>query len=520
MATLLTERPRTGTDTDRRTTDVARWTPIVRVRGCSMHPTLEHAQWLLTRPRAGRVGLGDVVVFTGRGGVRYVKRIVAGPGDLVELEAGRLFVNGQSYDGRPRAAGARIETWRVPEAHFFVVGDNLAQSDDSRVWRQPFVPVTRISGVAVCGRRSERQAITRRAAGGSSLVAADSRSGRTRAAASGAWTTRRIRGFVRFRTAAAPGSVSPCPPSAGASSVHVPDDEGLAMIAAGNGWLTRVARRAGQAMLLLCLAAGSTLTLADGNRGTVLSLGDSVVFGYIAQDGPAYVNADNFIGYPEILGTALRLDASNPSCPGETTAGFLSLTGADNGCRLYRSRFPLHESYASTQLDYALAYLGANKRKTRLVTLSLGANDGFLLIAACNNDPACIQANLPAALQAIFANLNTILSNLRATGFKGVLMVVNYYSTDYSDPAGTALTQALNQTLAAAAAVHHAVVADAFTAFQQAAAVAGGKTCLAGLLNGNPADQQTCDVHPSITGQRLLAKTVQATFNAVRRGDD
>jgi lysophospholipase L1-like esterase len=292
------------------------------------------------------------------------------------------------------------------------------------------------------------------------------------------------------------------------------------MIATLGGCLARVARRVSQATLALCLAGGSPLALADGSRGTTLSLGDSVVFGFITQDGPAYVNADNFIGYPEIVGNALRLDAANASCPGETTAGFLSLNGADNGCRPFRAKFPLHESYSSTQLDFALAYLGANKRKTRLVTLSLGANDGFLLIAACNNNPACIQANLPAALGAVFANLNTILSNLRATGFNGVLMVVNYYSTDYTDPAGTALTVALNQTLTAAAAAHGAVVADAFTAFQQAAAVAGGKTCFAGLLNANPANQLACDVHPSITGQRLLAKTVKAAYRVVQPRDD
>jgi lysophospholipase L1-like esterase len=297
-------------------------------------------------------------------------------------------------------------------------------------------------------------------------------------------------------------------------------DEGLSMIANLGGCLARVARRVSQATLALCVAGSSTLALADESRGTMLSLGDSVVFGYITQDGPAYLNADNFISYPEILGNALRLDAANPSCPGETTAGFLSLTGADNGCRLFRARFPLHESYNSTQLDFALSYLGANKRKTRLVTLSLGANDGFQLIAACGGNPACIQTNLPAALGAVYANLNTILSNLRATGFKGVLMVVNYYSTDYSDAGGTALTAALNQTLAAAAAANGAVVADAFTVFQQAAAVAGGKTCFAGLLNGNPANQLTCDVHPSITGQRLLAKTVQAAYRVARRSDD
>jgi lysophospholipase L1-like esterase len=288
------------------------------------------------------------------------------------------------------------------------------------------------------------------------------------------------------------------------------------MIATRGGWLARVARRVGQAALMVCAAAGSTLALADENRGNVLSLGDSVVFGYITQDGPAYVNPDNFIGYPEMLGAGLRVLASNPSCPGETTGSFLSATAPDNGCRLFRSHFPLHEPYATTQMDYALAFLGANKKKTRLVTLSLGANDGFLLIAACNNDPTCIQQNLPAALQAVFANLNTILSSVRATGFKGVLMVVNYYSTDYSDATGTGFTQALNQTMAAAAAANGAVVADAFTAFQQVAAAAGGKTCFVGLLNGNPSNQQACDVHPSITGQRLLAKTVQAAFDAAR----
>ena len=176
------------------------------------------------------------------------------------------------------------------------------------------------------------------------------------------------------------------------------------MIATLGRRLARVARRMIQATLALCIVGSSTLALADGPSNKMLSLGDSVVFGYITQDGPAYVNADNFIGYPEVVGNALRLDPVNASCPGETTAGFLSLTGADNGCRPFRSRFPLHESYNSTQLDFAMAYLGTNKRKTRLVTLSLGANDGFLLIAACNNDPACIQANLPAALGAVFAS--------------------------------------------------------------------------------------------------------------------
>jgi lysophospholipase L1-like esterase len=283
------------------------------------------------------------------------------------------------------------------------------------------------------------------------------------------------------------------------------------------------AGRVARAALALAFTAASALAWAGGDegRGKMLSLGDSVVFGYITQDGYAYVNPDNFLGYPELVGNALRLDSTNASCPGETTAGFLSLTGADNGCRPFRANFPLHAGYRSTQLDFALGYLGAN-RKTRLVTLSLGANDGFLLLAACRGDPACIQAGLPAALGAVYANLNTILSNLRATGFKGMLMVVNYYSQDYSDPNQTGLTAALNQALAGAAAANGAVVADVFTAFRMAAAnpFAAGNTCKAGLLNGNPQNALTCDVHPSLTGQRLLAKTVAATYQAAQRADD
>jgi len=284
------------------------------------------------------------------------------------------------------------------------------------------------------------------------------------------------------------------------------------------------ARRLCRTALALLLTGAAAVAGAGGNEGhgrTMLSLGDSVVFGYITQDGFAYLNADNFLGYPDLVGAALRLEPTNAACPGETTSGFLSPTGADNGCRLFRASFPLHADYGSTQLNYALSYL-ATHRNTKLVTVQLGANDGFLLLAACAYDPACIQARLPAALAAVYANMNAILSNVRATGFRGVLMVVNYYSLDYSDAAQTGLTVALNQTLAAAAAANRAVVADAFTAFLQAASTpfAAGQTCRAALLNVNPQNQVQCDVHPSLTGQRLLAKAIEAAYFETKRRDD
>lgn len=83
-----------------------------------------------------------------------IKRAVGLPGDLVELEAGRLFVNGASVDGRPRVRGAGTQTWTVPAGSYFVAGDNPGVSDDSRVWDEPFVVLGEVDAVIV--RRSVR----------------------------------------------------------------------------------------------------------------------------------------------------------------------------------------------------------------------------------------------------------------------------------------------------------------------------------------------------------------------------
>ena len=99
----------------------------------------------------------------------------------------------------------------------------------------------------------------------------------------------------------------------------------------------------------------------------------------------------------------------------------------------------------------------------------------------------------------------------------------HYFSLDYSDAAQTGLTMALNQALAGAAAANGAVVADAFTAFQQIAYArpfANGNTCRAALLNGSPQSALACDVHPSLSGQRLLAKTVAAAYRAAVKSRD
>jgi len=272
-------------------------------------------------------------------------------------------------------------------------------------------------------------------------------------------------------------------------------------------------------LLLVAVAAAATVVgvvgaaPADTGGKPYLALGDSVVFGYITSDGFAYTNADNFVGYPDYVGQALRLRTVNAACPGEATGGFIDLTSAnDNGCRAYRAHFPLHVGYQSSQLDFATSYLRQHP-ETRLVTLGVGANDAFIVQRACANDPTCIATHLPGLLQTIGTNIDTIVRALRATRFHGVIVVANYYSLDYNDAAGTGLTALLNNAITGAATADGALVADEFTAFAHvAAARGGGNTCHAGLLNVSPASQAACDVHPSQSGQQLLAQTVEKAY--------
>ena len=270
-------------------------------------------------------------------------------------------------------------------------------------------------------------------------------------------------------------------------------------------------------LLILCLlvTGASAAMPSESSPRPYLALGDSVVFGFITQAGFEYVNPTNFIGFPDYVGRDLMLNDVNAACPGETTASFLSATAPDLGCRAFRSQAPLHVSYGSTQSSFALSFLAKHKR-TRLVTIMLGANDLFLLEEACAGDQTCITNGLPQVLATISANMATILGEIRASGYKGLIVVENYYSLDYSDAAGTTLMQLLNQAVSAPAASFGAVVADVFSAFEIAATnpFAGGNTCKAGLLNASPQNQFLCDVHPSQSGQRLIARAVEAAFTA------
>ena len=77
----------------------------------------------------------------------FVKRVVAGPGAVVEVRGGVVYVDGARRDEAVYGASAASYAFgpaTVPEGELFVLGDNRDRSFDSHVWG--FLPKDRVVG--------------------------------------------------------------------------------------------------------------------------------------------------------------------------------------------------------------------------------------------------------------------------------------------------------------------------------------------------------------------------------------
>ncbi|MFC1909048.1 signal peptidase I [Chloroflexota bacterium] len=102
----------------------------------SMTPTFQEGQRLLVNKASyffGEPERGDVIVFDkGRNG-DYIKRIIALPGDNVEIKEGAVYINDSRLD-EPYIKNPPIYTIaerEIPDNMYFVLGDNRNNSDDS-----------------------------------------------------------------------------------------------------------------------------------------------------------------------------------------------------------------------------------------------------------------------------------------------------------------------------------------------------------------------------------------------------
>ena len=130
----------------------------VKVEGTSMMPTLDDQERIFInqftyRFHFGNVDRGDTVVFwfPGDPSKSYIKRVIAVPGDRVEVDHGSVIVNGQplveDYVPPEYRDQSSMIARTVPADEYFVLGDHRSSSNDSRSWGM--VPRRYIYGKAV-----------------------------------------------------------------------------------------------------------------------------------------------------------------------------------------------------------------------------------------------------------------------------------------------------------------------------------------------------------------------------------
>jgi signal peptidase I len=120
--------------------------------GPSMQPNLYIGYRVMTEKVSYRFHLpqrGDIVVVERQGSEKsLIKRVVALPGEIVEVRGGHTFVNRQLLREPwvTHFGGPGFPPTLVPPDHVFVLGDNRANSRDSRAIGP--VPVQSIEGRA------------------------------------------------------------------------------------------------------------------------------------------------------------------------------------------------------------------------------------------------------------------------------------------------------------------------------------------------------------------------------------
>jgi signal peptidase I len=113
-----------------------------KVRECCMEPNFVEGEWLLAGKAAywfGEPARGDVIIlhppFDPENA--YIKRLIALPGDTVEIKDGLVYLNGTALD-EPYIMEAPTYTFapkELGEDEYFVLGDNRNNANDShRGW--------------------------------------------------------------------------------------------------------------------------------------------------------------------------------------------------------------------------------------------------------------------------------------------------------------------------------------------------------------------------------------------------
>ena len=125
-----------------------------RVEGQSMEPSLHSDQRLVIEKLSYRLHgpkRFDIVVLRlpSQGDELLIKRVIALPGETVEIGDGQVYINGEAleepYLSQTTRPGRHGEV-SVPPLHVYVLGDNRSHSNDSRSFGP--IPIEHVVGRA------------------------------------------------------------------------------------------------------------------------------------------------------------------------------------------------------------------------------------------------------------------------------------------------------------------------------------------------------------------------------------
>ena len=94
---------------------------------------------------------GDIIVFYSKElGETLIKRVIGLPGETVKVKPnGTVWVNNlQINEPYVQYNGGKVGSFNVPEGKYLFLGDNRANSDDSRYWKNSYISSADVQGKA------------------------------------------------------------------------------------------------------------------------------------------------------------------------------------------------------------------------------------------------------------------------------------------------------------------------------------------------------------------------------------